>query len=245
MSIGQTDKSLNTGNQDQLEIQKFDQGNSQWWDEKGPLKTLHLINPARMKFIQQHADLTDKQILDVGCGGGILSESLAKEGAHVTGIDLNKSAINTANSHAAKESLENINYHLCATEDYARQHQNSFDIITCMEMLEHVPEPESIIHATSSMLKPGGLIFFATLNRTVPAYIKAVLGAEHILKLLPKGTHDYAKFLKPSELVHSCRQARLEIKALTGLGFIPFIERAYLSKQLDTNYMLCAKKPTQ
>ncbi len=232
-------------NVDKAEVIKFNQLRNDWWDLSGPLKTLHVINPVRLGFITQNLDLRDKDILDVGCGGGILSEALASKAKHVTAIDLSESAINIANSHARQNGLNNILYEHISTEYFAESHQESFDVITCMEMLEHVPEPSSIIQACSCMLKPGGFVFFATLNRNLSAYLKALIAAEHVLKLLPKGTHDYAKFIKPSELIAPCRKQGLVIDEIIGLHYLPFLNKAYLSKKIDSNYMIRAGKPAK
>lgn len=230
-------------NVEDAEVIKFNQFENDWWDANGSLKTLHVINPVRLGFITESINLKDKTVLDVGCGGGILSEALAKVAKQVTAIDLSENALNIARHHATDNNINNIQYDYISTEDYAETHPDSFDVITCMEMLEHVPLPASIIQACFKMLKPGGTVFFATLNRNPGAYVKAVIAAEHILKLLPKGTHDYAKFIKPSELIGDCREAGFVIDEIAGLHYLPFLNKAYISKNIDTNYMLRACKP--
>lgn len=233
---------LSEKNVDQNEIQKFHQTNSRWWDIDGPLKTLHVINPVRMQFISEHTTLKSKIICDVGCGGGILTEALAREASSVHGIDMNESAIQTAKLHGESQGIHNIKYHVTTSEDFADENTEKFDLVTCLEMLEHVPDPESIIRACAKLVKPGGKVFFSTLNRTAPAYLKAVLTAEYILNILPKGTHDYSKFIKPSELTQFCRKVGLETIAFKGLAYLPILDKAYLSNMLDTNYILCAEK---
>lgn len=235
--------SLNLGNQDSSELHKFDQDQSRWWDSSGPLKTLHHINPVRIEFIKEGSDLAGKTVCDVGCGGGILTESLTNYAGNVTGIDLNVSAIETAVQHAEQQCIQNIQYQVCATEDFANQHPASFDVLCCMEMLEHVPDPEAIVSACFALLKPGGTAFFATINRSLPAYLKSVVAAEHIIGLLPKGTHDYGKFITPAELSRFCRTAGFNIESIKGLAYLPFINRAWLTDQTDTNYMLRVSKP--
>ena len=233
---------LNPGNFEQQEVDKFDQTNSHWWDTDGPLKTLHKMNPIRMRFIRDTIDLTDKTVCDVGCGGGILTESLALYAKHVSGIDLNQSAIQTATEHSRITGLMNIQYQQIDCESFASQNPDHFDVVTCMELLEHVPKPESLVEACSKLLKPGGMVFFSTLNRTAACYLKAVLMAEHVMKILPVGTHDYAKFIKPSELVDMCRQFNLTLHAISGLTYIPLVDRVHLSTNMSTNYILAAIK---
>lgn len=225
-------------NVDHAELDKFSKLAKNWWDTNGPLKTLHDINPARMHFITQHTALSNKRVLDVGCGGGILSEALHKKEAKVTGIDLEKTAINTATAHATQHALS-IDYQHVAIEDL---NASPFDIITCYEMLEHVPDPKALVSHLSNHLVPGGLLFLSTLNRTLKAYLLAVLGAEYILRLLPKQTHDYKKFIRPSELAMYARDAGFTVRTMRGLHYNPLTRHAALVEDVDVNYlMLCEK----
>jgi len=223
------------------DIAKFSSHSYQWWDEQGPVKTLHEINPLRLKFITDRIDLTDKKVLDVGCGGGILSEALAKQGASVTALDLSDALIKIAKLHQL-ESQVSIDYRLQSVESLAETSPESFDVITCMEMLEHVPQPEIIVAACSQLLKPAGLAFFSTINRNMMAYLQAIVGAEYILSLLPKGTHDYAAFIKPSELSAWCREVDLSPLQLQGLTYNPLTQVYHTTDKVTVNYMLCVKK---
>lgn len=218
------------------EIAKFNALAKEWWDPNGPMKPLHLINPLRLAFIKEYAALQDKTILDVGCGAGLLSESLAKENAHVTAIDLSDDVLAVAREHAATASLQ-IQYDAIAVETLAEQKPASFDMIMCMEMLEHVPNPASIIQACHDLVKPNGLIFFSTINRTIAGYVKTILGAEYILNMLPKGTHEYAKFIRPSELSRWARTAGIETKDLRGISYKLLEQRFYLSDDISANYL--------
>ncbi|MDO8954360.1 MAG: bifunctional 2-polyprenyl-6-hydroxyphenol methylase/3-demethylubiquinol 3-O-methyltransferase UbiG [Gammaproteobacteria bacterium] len=228
-------------NVDSHEIDKFSNLAYRWWDTKGEFKPLHEINPLRMTFIEQHASLSNMKIVDVGCGGGILSESMAKAGAKVTGIDLSMSVLEVAKLHLLESKLE-IDYQCIAAEAFAEQHVSEFDVVTCMEMLEHVPDPQSIIAACAKMTKPGGHIFFSTLNRNPKSFIMAIVGAEYILNLLPKGTHTYEKFIKPSELIHAARNRGLHVEATAGIEYQPFSKTYKLSSNLDVNYMIATIK---
>lgn len=224
---------------DPLEVAKFAQHATQWWNVEGPLKTLHDINPARIGFIQQYIDLSKQRILDVGCGGGILCEGMAAAGAVVTGLDVEKDAIACAQAHALQRDL-------CI--DYVCQPIESFDAplfdsITCMEMLEHVPEPKQVIEHCARLLKEGGYLFLSTLNRTVKAYATAIIGAEYILDLLPRQTHDFDKFMKPSELATILRACGLEMVALTGLAYNPLTRIASLNDSVAVNYLVVCRKP--
>ena len=223
-------------NQDPNEINKFDQLASVWWDEKGPLKTLHDINPLRVDFIEKHCQLNDCKLLDVGCGGGILSESLAIKGANVSAIDLSKQAIEIAKLHALETGVK-IQYQKTDIEVFAKNHQHQFDVITCMELLEHVPDPKALIEQCQSILKPGGILFLSTINRTAKAYAQVIIGAEYILNMLPKGTHDYKKFIKPSELATMLRQNNLNLKELKGLHYKLLGKEYFLSDNTDANYL--------
>lgn len=229
-------------NVDASELAKFNRDASSWWDLDGPSKALHDINPLRMQFIKQHVTLQDAVILDVGCGGGILTESLAKAGAaSVTGIDLAKDALQTAKLHALEQDL-NIRYQCIAAEAHAVEHPEQYDVITCLELLEHVPAPLSIITACASMLKPGGKIFFSTINRNPKSFLQAIVGAEYVLRLVPKGTHAYEKFIKPNELTHWCRGQGLAPISFQGLHYHPLNKEYYLRDNIAVNYLLVAEK---
>lgn len=225
-------------NIDPEEIAKFTQLASTWWDTEGPLKTLHDLNPIRLQFIKNHADLTGKTVLDVGCGGGILSEALALAGANVTAIDMDAAALETACAHAKTNQLS-IDYRHQTVESLAVSHPHHFDVVTCMEMLEHVPDPAAIIAACAKLLKPEGKLFVSTLNRHPKAYAMAVVGAEYVLNLLPRGTHDYQKFIKPAELASWARQHELEMTAMSGVNYHPFSRQCELTDDVKVNYMVC------
>lgn len=223
---------------DAKEVKKFAALQHAWWDTEGELKTLHHINSARLEFIKEHTDLKGKHLLDVGCGGGILSESLQKEGAVVTGIDAAKEVIEVAKNHALREGLS-IQYHATPLEDYPLE---MFDVITCMEMLEHVPHPEMIILECSKRLKEGGYLFLSTINRTAQAYLSAIIAAEYILGLLPRQTHDYSRFMKPSEMARMARSAGLEVVALKGFSYEPFSGISKLQDSVSVNYLMACRK---
>lgn len=220
------------------EIAKFSKLAHEWWDEKGPMKPLHQLNPLRLSYIQKNCPITQKNILDIGCGGGILTESMAKAGAIVTGIDMSHDAIEIAKKHAAENDVA-VNYSQKRTEDYAIDHQEAFDVITCMEMLEHVPDPTSIIASAKKMLKPNGLIFFSTINRTPKAFLEAIVGAEYLLKALPKGTHHYKTFIRPSELTAWAKQENLRLKDLQGITYRVLKNQFEFCKAVDVNYLIC------
>jgi len=224
------------------EIHKFGSQAERWWDPQGEFKTLHEVNPLRLRFIQEHADLQGKKVVDVGCGGGILTEGLARLGAEALGIDLSEDLIDIADLHSL-ESGVNAQYQKISAEALAEQQPQNFDHVTCMEMLEHVPDPGSIINACSKMVKPGGMVFFSTLNRVPKAYLLAILAAEHLLKMVPKGTHDYKTFIKPSELSQSARDAGLELQSLAGIEYNPFSKRFRLGNDIDVNYIAAFKRP--
>lgn len=229
---------INKTTVDTQEIAKFAQLASQWWDKDGSLKTLHDINPARMTFIQQQGEISNKKILDLGCGGGILSEALAQQGGIVTGIDAEVEAIQSASYHAQNNQLS-IEYICTPIEDYTAE---PFDLITCMELLEHVTEPFLIIEHCARLLKPGGVLFLSTLNRTMKAYLSAVLAAEYILNILPRQTHDYNKFIKPAELASMLRKAGFEVIGLQGLAYNPLTRTATLSQDVSINYLVSCFK---
>lgn len=228
-------------NFDADELKKFAKLANHWWDEQGELWTLHQVNPLRFAFITEHCQLNGAKVLDVGCGGGILAESLAKAGAFVTAIDLDPSVIMVAKQHQKMANLH-IDYQCIAIEELSKQKPSHFDIITCMEMLEHVPDPKSILSAASHLLKPGGHFFASTLNRNLKSYLAAIITAEYILGMLPKNTHDYRKFIKPSELCDWLRQTGLTPELIKGIGYKPFSKKFYLSDNIDINYMLHARK---
>lgn len=223
-------------NVDQDEIKKFDGLSEVWWDESGELKTLHKINPIRMEFIAKHAHLSGKKVLDVGCGGGILSESLAKTGATVTAIDMSESALEAARKH--NQDCLTIDYQNVTIESIADATPNTFDVVTCLEMLEHVPNPQEIIHACAKACKPNGHLFFSTINRTLKAYLSIILGAEYILKILPKKTHDYDKFIRPSELDQWARGSHLELKNITGIDYHPLTHQSKFTNNVSVNYLV-------
>ena len=228
-------------NADPVEIEKFSQLAHKWWDPQSEFKPLHEINPLRLNYIDRFADLTGKTVLDVGCGGGILSESMAGLKANVTGIDLSDKALQVAKLHLL-ESGKQVNYRKIAVEAMAAEQPGQFDVVTCMEMLEHVPDPASVIAACAKLVKPDGWVFFSTLNRNPKSYLFAVLGAEYVLNLLPRGTHDYAKFIKPSELAQSCRHAGLNVTDLIGLSYNPLSKIYALGKDTDVNYMVACRR---
>lgn len=228
-------------NVDQIEIEKFSHNAHHWWDRNGQFKTLHDINPLRLDYIDRNASIAGKTVLDVGCGGGILAESMAQRGAKVTGIDMAEKALNVARLHLF-ESGNEVEYVTTSAEEFAMKRPRHYDVVTCMEMLEHVPDPQSIVKACSELVKPGGHVFFSTLNRNPKSYLYAVLGAEYILNMLPRGTHDYAKFIKPSELAHFCRNAGLDMEDLIGLKYDPFVKSYSLGRgDVDVNYILWCK----
>ena len=232
----------NTENVDLSEIDKFSELASRWWDETSEFKPLHAINPLRLNSIKEHCTIEQQHVLDIGCGGGILSESLARSGAQAKGIDLSKKALQVAKLHALETNTA-VEYALISAEDLAIQEPSKYDVITCMEMLEHVPDPRSIVQACAQLAKPGATLFFSTLNRNPKSYVMAILGAEYILKLLPRGTHEYAKFIKPSELSGFIREAGLEVVDMMGLHFNPFLDKYSLGPNVDVNYMFAVKKP--
>ena len=229
-------------NVDPSEIAKFDALASSWWDLEGESKPLHDINPLRLEFISKQCSLDNKHVIDVGCGGGILSEALARSGAKTTGIDMGEMALNVAKLHALESELS-IDYQHITAEEKAQQSAQSYDLATCMEMLEHVPDPLSIIQACADLVKPGGDLFFSTLNRHPKAYLLAVLGAEYVMNMLPKGTHDYKRFIKPSELAKWCRQAGLQVSQIKGISYNPLNQAFKLSDDVTVNYLLHCKKP--
>jgi 2-polyprenyl-6-hydroxyphenyl methylase / 3-demethylubiquinone-9 3-methyltransferase len=232
---------MSASNSDSAEISKFTLMAEQWWDAKGLCKPLHIINPLRLEFMTAQQLLQGQKVIDIGCGGGILTEAMAKIGAQVTGIDKSNTLIEVAKKHAAENQLS-INYFLSDAESFAKEHSESYDVVCCMELLEHVPDPSSLIQACSNLAKPGASIFFSTINRNPRAYLLAILGAEYFLKLLPRGTHDYKKFIRPSELASAARQANLVLQKFQGIHYNPLTQRYTLGKDIRVNYLVAFRK---
>jgi 2-polyprenyl-6-hydroxyphenyl methylase / 3-demethylubiquinone-9 3-methyltransferase len=230
-----------TLNADQAELAKFSALAHRWWDPQSEFKPLHAINPLRLDWIDKTAAIKGKRVLDVGCGGGILAESMARRGAQVLGIDLADKPLKVAKLHAMEAQVE-VSYEAIAAEALAEREPASFDVITCMEMLEHVPDPSSIVRACVAMLKPGGHVFFSTLNRNPKSFLFAIVGAEYVLKLLPKGTHEYVKFIKPHELLRVCRDTGLTLLEMKGMSYNPFTEHYALNQDTSVNYLVALKK---
>ena len=230
-------------NVDPHEIRKFEELASRWWDRNSEFKPLHDINPLRANWIDSLAPVAEKTVLDVGCGGGILCEALAQRGAEVTGIDMGDAPLAVGNLHKL-ESGVTVTYEKSTAEDYAESHAEAFATVTCLEMLEHVPDPSSVVAACAAMCKPGGTLFFSTINRNPKSYLLAIIGVEYVLRMLPKGTHEYSKFIRPSELGQWIREAGLEIDQMTGLLYNPITKTYKLDERdVDVNYMICARKP--
>ncbi len=228
-------------NYDTAELNKFSELAHKWWDKTSEFKPLHDINPLRLNYIDQAVILAGKTVLDVGCGGGILSESMAQKGAKVTGIDLGKKALKVAELHSLESGVV-VDYRLIAVEQLAKEAPASFDVVTCLEMLEHVPDPASVIQACAALVKPGGHVFFSTINRNPKAYLFAVIGAEYVLNMLPRGTHDYTKFIKPSELAGWMRTADLLLNHQIGMSYNPITQHYWLDNNVSVNYMMHAMK---
>ena len=232
---------ITTDNSNPVEIEKFTASASQWWDPEGELKTLHQVNPLRLELVNKTCSLSNKKVLDVGCGGGIFSESMAAIGADVTAIDLGKELIDIADLHSLDSGV-NVNYQCISVEGLAEQQNSTFDVVTCMEMLEHVPDPSSIIQACSKLVKPGGYVFFSTLNRNPKSYLLSIVVAEYMLGMLPKGTHDYSSFIKPSELAAWSRQAGLELIDSRGVEYRPLSQSFTMTSDISMNYICVFKK---
>ena len=229
-------------NADPLELQKFSELAHRWWDPTSEFRPLHEINPLRLEWINALAPLAGKRVLDVGCGGGILAEAIAKKGANVKGIDLSEKALKVAELHSLESEVQ-VSYELIAAEALAAREAGQYDVVTCMEMLEHVPDPSAIVQACATLVKPGGRLFFSTLNRNPKSYLFAIIGAEYMLRLLPRGTHDYAKFIKPAELSQFARNANLEVQALKGMTYNPLTKIYSLNHDTDVNYLMACSKP--
>jgi 2-polyprenyl-6-hydroxyphenyl methylase/3-demethylubiquinone-9 3-methyltransferase len=230
-----------TRNVDPDEIAKFEKLAARWWDPGSEFRPLHEINPLRLAWIEARATLAGKRVLDVGCGGGILSESMAARGAQVTGIDMGEAPLAVARLHL-KESGQQVDYRRIAAEDLAREQAGTFDAVTCLEMLEHVPDPAATVAACAQLVKPGGPVFFSTINRNPKSWLFAIVGAEYVLKLLPRGTHDYMKFIRPSELERWCRHAGLTVREFTGMHYNPLTRQYTLGPGVDVNYLLFAER---
>lgn len=229
-------------NADPKELQRFEAVAGQWWDPDGPLKTLHGMNPLRMRFIKDRVPLAGLRVLDVGCGGGLLAEAMTAEGAAVTGIDLAHEALLVARLHAIENGLA-VDYRETSAEDLARDGAaGSFDVVTCLEMLEHVPNPASVVSACARLVKPGGHVFFSTINRTPKAWVTAVVGAEYLLNILPRGTHEYARFIRPSELAAWMRAVDLQVTTMSGVRYWPIAHHFALSSDLSVNYLVCGRR---
>ena len=229
-------------NVDQAELDKFSALATRWWDPESEFKPLHAINPLRQEWIEGLCGgLRDKLVLDVGCGGGILAEGMASQGARVTGVDLAEKSLQIARLHGLESGVP-VDYQLISVETLAEQQPGSFDVVTCMEMLEHVPDPASIVRACAKLAKPGGWVFFSTLNRNPKSFLFAIVGAEYVLRLLPRGTHQYESFFKPSELASAARMANLDVQALKGLSYNPITDHYYLSDDTSVNYLMATRK---
>ena len=234
---------MQTQNVDPAELAKFSDLAHRWWDPHSEFRPLHQINPLRLEWINTLASISGKQVLDVGCGGGILSDAMARAGATVTGIDLAGKSLKVAQLHALESQTPNISYREISAEALAAETPAQFDVVTCMEMLEHVPEPASIVKACATLVKPGGWVFFSTLNRNPKSFLFAIIGAEYVLNLLPKGTHEYARFIRPSELAAHCRIAGLDLQATKGLQYNPLTRRYWLDSNTSVNYMMATRLP--
>jgi 2-polyprenyl-6-hydroxyphenyl methylase/3-demethylubiquinone-9 3-methyltransferase len=230
-------------NADPQELAKFSELAHRWWDPESEFRPLHQINPLRLDWIDTLAGLKGRQVLDVGCGGGILAESMALRGAGVLGIDLASKPLKVAQLHAIETGVQNIDYREVSTEALAAEMPQHFDVVTCMEMLEHVPEPAAVVQACAALTKPGGWVFFSTLNRNPKSFLFAIVGAEYVLNLLPKGTHEYARFIRPSELARWCRDAGLVSDRFRGMQYNPLTRRYWLSDDTSVNYLLACRKP--
>ena len=229
-------------NADPAELAKFSDLAHRWWDPESEFRPLHQINPLRLDWINALSPLKEQRVLDVGCGGGILTDSMARQGAHALGIDLSTKALRVAQLHALEAQTPRVKYREVSVEDLAAEQPGSFDTVTCMEMLEHVPDPDSVVRACAQLVKPGGWVFFSTINRNAKAFMLAIVGAEYVLGMLPRGTHEYAKFIRPSELALSCRSAELDIQSTRGLEYNPVTHRYWLSDDTSVNYLFATRR---
>ena len=230
-------------NADPAELAKFSDLAHRWWDLEGEFRPLHQINPLRLAWIKSLCPLDNLKVLDVGCGGGVLSDAMARAGAQVTGIDLAAKALRVAQLHALEAQTPNVNYREVSAEALAQEQPGTFDMVTCMEMLEHVPDPASVVRACAALVKPGGWVFFSTLNRNPKSFLFAIVGAEYVLNLLPKGTHEYAKMIRPSELASYCRAAELDLRQSRGMEYNPITKRYWMSDDTSVNYLIATQKP--
>ena len=230
-------------NVDPQELAKFSDLAHRWWDPDSEFRPLHQINPLRLDWIDQELGLKGKRVLDVGCGGGILADAMARRGANVLGIDLAAKPLKVAQLHALEAGTQGVEYREVAAEELVREMPAQFDAVTCMEMLEHVPDPSSIVRACAELVRPGGAVYFSTINRNPKSFVFAIVGAEHVLNLLPKGTHEYARFIKPSELAQWCREAGLDVQAARGMEYNPLTRRYWLSADTSVNYLLACRRP--
>ena len=230
-------------NADPAELAKFSDLAHRWWDMEGEFRPLHQINPLRLAWIKSLCPLDNLKVLDVGCGGGVLSDAMARAGAQVTGIDLAAKALRVGQLHALEAQTPNVNYREVSAEALAQEQPGTFDMVTCMEMLEHVPDPASVVRACAALVKPGGWVFFSTLNRNPKSFLFAIVGAEYVLNLLPKGTHEYAKMIRPSELASYCRAAELDLRQSRGMEYNPITKRYWMSDDTSVNYLIATQKP--
>ena len=234
---------MSNTNVDPAELAKFSDLAHRWWDPESEFRPLHQINPLRLEWIHGLANLTGKRVVDVGCGGGILADAMARKGADVLGIDLATKSLKVAQLHALEAGITGVQYREVSAEALAAEQACQFDVVTCMEMLEHVPEPASVVQACTQLVKPGGWVFFSTLNRNPKSFLFAIVGAEYLLKLLPRGTHEYARMIKPSELGQWARDTGLELQGFKGMEYNPFTQRYWLSQDTSVNYLLACRKP--
>ena len=234
-----------TVNADPAELAKFSELAHRWWDKNSEFRPLHEINPLRLGWIESLCPMKDRQALDVGCGGGILADSMARKGAQVLGIDLSTKALKVAQLHALEANTVGVKYREVSAEGLAAEQPSQFDVVTCMEMLEHVPDPASVVQACATLVKPGGWVFFSTLNRNPKSFLLAIVGAEYVLNMLPRGTHEYAKMVRPSELAGFCRRAGLDLKHTRGMQYNPLTKRYWLSDDTSVNYLFATQRPAQ